>query len=349
MRYVPDRDVLSLGLVAVGVRLFFDVAIDQPGLLNAGWLTTLGACALTLPLAFCLYYLRKTWAVPPSEKFTGWAARAFALILCLFSLYDCGCALRLFILSAQHTALESIHPWLLIPLLALAAGLCCLTGAQAVSSAARVSLGILAVMMVIIVAVQLRSLNVRWLTPVLGPGVDDLAQPLPHLAGLMTSLVPLWLLKGSSEKRPKALSMPALTGYIALAVSLLLVLFYMLAPMMTGVPDTRLFRFDRLLTNGRVSISLQLVLLLAWHAGLMINLAFSLVCSARMLHIVLPRLKWHWLVWACALVSLAVPLLSLSAHDVIEGVNTARWPLVTLPILGAALAQAVRARKEKRS
>lgn len=342
MDCLPRRSAAALGLIALSARLFFAIAIDQPSLLNAGWLCALAACALTLPLALGLHYLSKKWGAPPAAQCSGGPARAFCGMLCLFSLHDLTCVMRFFTLSASHTLLEDVQPWLLTLLLAACALLGCLSGVRAVGGAARVGLWVIGLMLAITVLVQLTALNPGWLAPLLGPGLPVLARPLPHLAGLMTGLAGLWLM--GDGQTDKAFSPPALVGYIALAAGGLLVLWSMLAPMMTGVPDTRLFYFDRLLTNGRVTVSLQLVLLLAWYGGMLTMLSFSTVCAARMLTLALPALSWAWAVCLCVLAALGGAALSLGDRQVIGWVNLVRWPLVTLPLLGAALVQGIKGR-----
>ena len=160
----------------------------------------------------------------------------------------------------------------------------------------------------------------------------------------MTGLTGLWLM--GDGKAGKAFSPPALVGYIALAAGGLLALWSMLAPMMTGVPDTRLFYFDRLLTNGRVTVSLQLVLLLAWYGGMLTMMSFSTVCSARLLTLTVPPLPWPWAVCLCVLGALGATALSLADRQVIQWINLVRWVLVTLPILGASLFLAMRRKGE---
>ena len=85
------------------------------------WLCALAACALTLPLALCLGFLQQRWAAPPASKCTGIPARIFCGALCLFSLHDLCCVMRFFTLSASHTLLEDVRPWLLTLLLAACA------------------------------------------------------------------------------------------------------------------------------------------------------------------------------------------------------------------------------------
>ena len=344
MDYLPQRSAAALGLIALSTRLFFAIAIDLPQLLNAGWLCALAACALTLPLALCLGFLQQRWAAPPASKCTGIPARIFCGALCLFSLHDLCCVMRFFTLSASHTLLEDVRPWLLTLLLAACALLGCLAGVRAVGGAARVGLWVIGLMLAITVLVQLTALNPGWLAPLLGPGLPVLARPLPHLAGLMTGLTGLWLM--GDGKAGKAFSPPALVGYIALAAGGLLALWSMLAPMMTGVPDTRLFYFDRLLTNGRVTASLQLVLLLAWYGGMLTMMSFSTVCSARLLTLTVPPLPWPWAVCLCVLGALGATALSLADRQVIQWINLVRWVLVTLPILGASLFLAMQRKGE---
>ena len=334
---LPRRSAAALGMIALSARLFFAIAIDQPALLNAGWLCALTACALTLPLALCLGFLNKKWAVPPALQCSGRPARAFCGLVCLFSLHDLGCVLRFFTLSASHTLLEDVAPWLLTLLLAACALLGCMSGARGAGNAARVALWVMGLLLGVTILVQLSALNPGWLAPLLGPGFPALARPLPHLAGLMTGLAGLWLLGEGQTGR--AFSPPALVGYTALISGGLLLLWSMLAPMMTGVPDTRLFYFDRLLTNGRVTVSLQLVLLLAWYGGMLTMLSFSTLCAARALTLALPALSWAWAVCLCVLAALGISALSLGSRQAIQWVNLARWPLVTLPVLGAALVQ----------
>lgn len=267
------RGVCVLGAAAVMLRVFVMTVLDEPYLLNAGWLSALcGGAMGMIALLPCLLEGRSGRG--GFETLSGGVGRISALLIAPVLIYDAAAVMRLLSGLAAYSAMASFPLYALYLPVVGAAFLFCLMGPGALTGTAIIwrKLGI--ALGLILLATQLGDMEPSNLVPVLGPGVPLLFEGAWRAAGLTASLVLVAYVMMGPRVKGKAAFPAALVGALIIGV-LGAAAFSMLVPAMPSGPATRLFRMEVLMDNGLSGLSMELVYVLLLEGGLVLTACFE--------------------------------------------------------------------------
>ncbi|HIS03996.1 MAG TPA: GerAB/ArcD/ProY family transporter [Candidatus Pullichristensenella avicola] len=330
---LPLSSVRALAIVAVSSRFLMGIFLDMPWLYNAAWLSALGATLLCAPLGLLIDRFARAndarSALEALEAHSGrLLTRCVSMLFCLICAYETAVTARVLSNTVRHVALsESSALSLLLPLLLAAMLAACLNG-QAVGSAARVWLKFVPVLLLIVVLIQAKSYRLQWLFPLLGPGLETLADGAVGGAGWLSLFALLWLCAQRDEGAPSrsgALLPMLATGA---ACALLLALLATMTPPSVRTDLTRTYQLDKLLSNGRASLVSQLPLILLWYNGLIFGTTTGVFLSAKFLQTALPRLDGRLAVLLCGSMAFAAAMLALAEQS--AAVAASRWLFVAV-------------------
>lgn len=282
---MEKRGALALGGIALGFRSFFQAVIDMPELLSSGWLGLAAGLVMALPAGLLLKGLRTLYPDKRPEEALPhavgkWGARGVCFVLMLLMWYDSAFVLRALTGSATGISINEIPVTSLLIVTAVVLTLGCMLGGGPISGTARIWIKIFLAIAALVGIVQLPRYTVGWLTPLLGPGARTILQSGWHLSGLLMQAFLLWLLLEPSEDKDGWLPVRAMV-YGGGAAILAAFLYGMLTPAMPGMPASRVFRLDSLLSNGRLPLSLHMPLMVIWYGGLLMTAAFDLLAASR--------------------------------------------------------------------
>lgn len=297
----------ALAVLAVVARIVGGVLIDMPDLLNAGWLSILIGALLALPLMLAISCIRtlqhnRPAPIPP----------ALCIVFFLIAIWDAAYVASMIADSAGYLALNSTASiYLLIPQFVLCLG-CLLLNGDALGASAVIWNKFLPALLLIVILLQSRSYEPRWLTPLFGPGLTSLLSGSVRIAGWFCLPAALFLIaRPDVEGSPGHLS-PLKTLVLCAAFSTLIALaFSMMTPLLPNQNlHSRTFRFDALLANGRSGRALQLPTIALWYPSQFYALLFDVFTSAVMLQKMLPK----WPHSACIWLSLVCTALLAASH-----------------------------------
>ena len=282
---------------AVAAQLFLTLMLDFPATRNGAWLSALLAGLAAMPVALMLIHRENR---PVRRVFKPSTATFMAA-----ALLDAAETMRCVTRSAGFLALDEMQPvWLLLPV-ALAMYWCVGKNGDALGYAASVWLKIFPLLLVLVVAMQLRHLRPDWLFPLFGSGGRALAGGALHAAGGAATLCGALLLQENTGKPGKVLGALAISA--AVAAVLIALQLAMLPTSRDASALSWIDRLDGLITNGRAPLYLQLPMMILWFAALFHLLAWNCFLSAALMQRLLPGMNGR----ACVLiVVLAASLLS---------------------------------------
>lgn len=347
------RGVCVLGAAAVMLRVFVMTVLDEPYLLNAGWLSALcGGAMGMVALLPCLIAGRAGRG--GFETLSGGAGRLAALLVAPVLIYDAAAVIRLLSGLAAYSAMASFPLYALYMPAVGAALLFCLMGPGALTGTAIIwrKLGI--ALGVILLATQLGDMEPSNLVPVLGPGMPLLFEGAWRAAGLTASFVLAAYVMMGPRAKGKAAFPAALTGALIIAV-LGTAAFSMLVPAMPSGPATRLFRMEALMDNGLSGLSMELVYVLLLEGGLVLTACFETMGAAACLmrafsigRTALKRLDTRGKVIAIAVCALEMALIAfnLAGRAAMLAVSAWYYPLA-LAAAGLAIAEVLRTKKSE--
>lgn len=348
MTLLNRRSAYALGFCALTTRIFIAIAIDLPSTLNAGYLCVPAACAANLPSALLMWGLwRSSPYAAPAQRLDQAcgrnARRALCMLLCIMSVYDTASVARLAATSVEYAAYKTFPVTHLSVIAILGAGLICLTGGAGVSNASRIWFVITGILLGIVFVFQIPHIKVSWLFPLLGPGLSELIPGAHSLSGAITPLISLWLCleqekgqdrQGGAPYRPTgAGAIVKLLLFSSLCAALLLMIYSMLVPALPHVNTYRSFYLDRVLTNGHLSIALQLPMLLMWFLCLTALMAFNVLMAALMLKGAFEKIPYAVALGIVIIAALPMVFWDYSDRAALNIINMARYWAVTLPFI----------------
>ena len=264
--------------VAIIVRVFTGVAISLP-IHNGAWLAALLGGLFALPGLIGLW--RSSTTIAFQAKFV-------RVPLCLFfltaSVLDSTHMLRCLTDSASYLALDQLPPPILLIPLGAAIGWCVFKNGDAIGYSATIWRKILPVFLLIVLALQFRSLRPAWMFPIMdGDARTLLSVSIRVSAWTLIPASGFMLAEGSEQ--PDSLRSLSVTWLMATATAtLLVILWQMMAPkLLCSYVDTRVGRLDVFLTNGRAPLYMQLPLIVVWFIGLLQTLCFESFTAAALI------------------------------------------------------------------
>lgn len=293
MTYILGRGAASsLLTAALSMRLFVEMTVDFPRALNSSWLCPIVGFLIYLPLAFCIMQASKLNSGSSWENITNGLPKGFVFaaefMFALFLLLDASSSVRLTASSSNLIALKDITVHLLIVPLAFVVAAVVIMGGDAAGNSARIWLKCLPILLIIMVVVQVRGYRPGWINPLLGSGIGEILEGGIRCAGDMALLSLMWMIALPDRHKGGIMRYCAVS---AAAASILLLLQSMSHPAMIGLQLTQAARIELLLSNGRMTLSPQLLLDVLWYGGLLYLIAAEAVCAACFLHRCFPRVS----------------------------------------------------------
>jgi len=307
MTYLPGRSAAAaLFVIAAGMRMFWGMAVDYPFAMNAAWTCPLLGLLIFLPIGFALNQASKIGSKSIWGNLTSglpsWLARILEIILAMMLIYDAAVVVRLLASSANLIALNNVTVHLLILPLALVVAFVIHLGGDAAGNSARIWLKILPVFGIILFIVQFRSFRIGWITPVFGGGLNSIINGSIYCAGCLALNSLTWMIAVPDRNKRGILVYAAVTS---IAVALLMLMQHMSFPALINIPFTRAARIELILSNGRMSLSPQLLLDVIWFGNLLQLISAEVVTAASYLLAPCKRIpKWLVTVFLSTVITL---------------------------------------------
>lgn len=291
MKNTPGRSAAApMIFLALAARLFLGMGADFPVAHNASWLCPIVGFGIYLPFGLAVKRLDGLGNDSGWGNLTACAPRAVLHITeAIFAtalLFDCAVSMRIMANSASALALGEFPVFVLLLPLALMVFVSVFYGADAAGNSARIWLRMLPFFITIMIVVQWKAYELSWLTPFLGSGAGNILSGGIYCAGSMALLTLPWLVSVPDRNKNGHLRYVLLA---AIAASGLLALLQMLTPPMIGVDLTRTARTLDILSNGRVALGIQIVMIALWYGGLMHVIAVEAVTAACFVNRILPK------------------------------------------------------------
>lgn len=292
MNRLPERNSAgAMMAVSMAARLFIGMSIEHTQAGSASWMCPILGMLISLPIFLCMQTLpafgKDSLIEGILETLPKWTVGVFIVPLALFPAADCAYVSRLAANTANITALNNVTtPFLVLPV-AIGIGIMILFGAAAAGRSARIWMKILPVPLAVIIAVQIKMYVPSWLLPVLGGGIRSLIENSLECAGIIA----LFALVGMISVPEKRDSTFYKHVFIAVgAASVLLMLFQMLAPVRTEIELSRASRLKMILSNGRVALILQIVMVTVWYGSLLHIISAEAVTASAILERLIPQI-----------------------------------------------------------
>lgn len=310
MTYLPGRSAAgALVAIAVGMRMFWGLAVDYPFALNASWMCPLLGILIYLPMGFAVCQTAQMGSESAWKNLTrhlpAAITRLIGILLAALLIYDAAVVVRLTASSANLVALNNITVHILIFPLSLLIVAVVLLGGDAAGNCARIWIKILPLFILIVFLVQVKSYRLGWLTPLLGDGLYSIIGGSIYCAGCMALASLSWIIAVPDRNTHSILfyTIPP-----ACVVSILMLALHMSFPAMINIPFTRAARIELILSNGRMSLSPQLVLDILWFGCLLQLISSEVITAATYLRQAVKKLP----LWLLAIaVSLTITLCAL--------------------------------------
>lgn len=352
---IQRREICAFTGMAVGFRAFYAVFVDGRGLMNSGWLAVLAGLILALPAVCLLIPIRKgNPSLPPAEEMEHaagkWSVRALGIILFALLTYDAAASVRILAGTVRYVAMPEGNSTVIMAVTAFVIVLAALRGPAASAGAAilwRKTAGIVAAILVLL---QITQLRVSRLTPVLGPGMDEILIGAFPAAGIL-SFVPAGWLMLNPEQDAKGTAMLKTLLITGVCTAVMTAVFSMLTPVMPDEPTARSFRLGRLLANDRAGLSPEMLYVILLYGGMLTMLLFEMTAAVFSLGLACPGVKIGVRVPIAGAIMLGLAVSGAAEREIIERAAVWYYPAAALPfvLIGAgAMIRNFGRRKESR-
>lgn len=327
-------------VVAVAIRLIVHFVIEDGAVYNAAWLCPLIGFVLYLPIGFSIKtLLRGSKTISEMNLFLKiLSAGAFVLLA-----FDAGNAAHLLSNTANVMALGEVPMWLVALPVALLAFVCAIFGMEACGRSSQIWIRVLLPLLAIMVIVQFRNYRTEWLTPLLGGGTRVIFDGAIHSAGYISLLSLPWLIC-TEDRCHRNIGFFVMLG--ALSAAAILAMLSMLSPALIHTTLSRSARIELVLSNGRVHLMLQLLMVVIWLVNLLHLLNAECSSAAVFLNNAFPNAP-NWIfaavaavcIYLCAATGLAI------RQSVASAFGTLLYPLLCFICLMLILFSIVKNRR----
>ena len=288
---LPGRGAAaSMMYIACTARVFWGVAVDYTDAMNASWIAALAALVLILPLSFAVRQAAELSSASPWENMARGVpkiiANVFSALFIAVLIFDCAVNMRLLASTANIMALSDIPIAALMLPIALLIAYSVKCGASGVGYSARIYLLCMPLLLIVVFIVEFKAYRIGWLFPILGGGARAIANTAQVCAG-WGALICLTSMVSLPDRKRHVLMRAILLAMITAAI--LLLALRMLYPSLTGAQITRATRADMIFSNGRVALSLQMILTILWYGSILYLLSAEAVTAACYVKIALPK------------------------------------------------------------
>ena len=318
---------IPAAFVGTVVRIFLDFALDGGTVHNGAWIAALLSALPAIPYLLCLD------AVQSNRK----ASEPLRIMLLSVTALDTGHMLSICARAAGSLTLDYVPVQFVALPLSLAVLWCVWRNGDAVGYAALLWVRVFPVLLLLVVALQMRHYNPRWLFPLLGNGFRDITRGAARASGWFIPATTIYFAAESPGDMPVKRPLIVWLFFAPAVVALLLLPRLMMAP--TCLYElTWEARLDALLTNGRAPLYLQLPMILVFFISILYLLACECFATSVLLQQLLPALGGHL---CAAVVTIACTGLALSGFTVAAVDFIAPWVYVAVavPVALSALLQ----------
>ena len=316
---------IPAAFAGAAVRIFIDFALDGGAIHNGVWIASLLSALPAIPYLLCL----------DAVQYNRRVAAPLRIMLLSVTALDAAHVLSICARVAGNLALDYVPVQYVTLPLALAVLWCVWHNGDAVGYAAILWIKAFPVLLLLVVALQMRHYNPRWLFPLLGDGFREITRGATRASGWFIPATAIYFVAESSGDRKGRRPLITWLFFAPAVVALLLILRLMMAP--TGVYGlTWEARLDALLTNGRAPLYLQLPMILAFFISTLHLLASECFAASALLQRFIPALGGRL---CAAVVTVACTSLSLSPFtgDAVDFIATWVYVAVAVPVALSAL------------
>lgn len=295
MNDLPGKSATAaLVSAAIAMRMFWGLAVDFPFAMNASWLCPLLGMLLYLPLGLAIRQMMKCGNKSIWENLSAglhpWLAHIVEALFFLLVIYDAAVVVRLTASSSNLVALNNVTVHILIFPLTLLIAAIVLLGGDASGNSARLWLKVLPAFGLVLLAAQINKYRLGWLTPILGGGLNSIINGGIYCAGCLSLFSLTWLIALPDRNKH---SMLPYALFSSIVVSLLMLMQHLSFPAMINIPFTRAARIELILSNGRMSLSPQLILDVLWFGSLLHLLSAEVITASTYLRFLFVNIpKW---------------------------------------------------------
>ncbi len=336
------RGICVLCGMAIGFRLFFTVVVSGNKLLNSGWISILLGCILALPAALLLMLMRRKNRTLPAEtvvkKGVGiWGSRLFGIVLFAVMSYETAATAQIFCDTARHVALSGISPLALVAVTLIAAMLAVSNGTDAVAGAGILWSKLATILLLLLLVIQVPYYRPAFLTPILGPGLQSLAEGALPIAGIFSFVVAAWMmLRPERDNQGTAMLRTVLITCVVSVIAT--IVCAMLLPTIVYKSNALMYCPEHLLITDRAGLSLEMIYVILFYGGLMTTVLFELCAAARALKMVFPMARDTLCTIFSGIVPFIFSALRLTDTDMVEKVSMWYYPLIVIPVVIISLA-----------
>lgn len=336
MKLKPERNNVSpLVVVALTTRIFWCMQLTFARAQNAAWLCPLVGFVFCLPFLFAMTQLSCAdsgiLVANRKSRVSNIIFNGCKFLIASILILDCAASMRILINMAGVMALSDATVATLELPLVLIIAIVVILGMNVTVYNARLWLRIVPLLLVVIIAVQFKAYNPSWIMPVLGGGIHELVSGGLLCAGYMCLLT---MLLPASQSKPCVNTKKAFGNTLSAsaAASGLLLLHQMLTPAMPDLYLTDASRIETILSNGRVTISLQLLMIILWYGNTLQLITAEAAAGAACLRRTLPHIHIRYI---AAFIALVTALTAYKQQILITSqYRYAKW---LYPVLGATV------------
>lgn len=318
---------IPAAFVGATARIFLGLALDGGAVHNGAWIAALLGALPAIPYLLCL----------DAVQSNGRLATPLRLMLLSATALDAAHVLSISVHAAGCLTLDYVPTQYLALPLALAILWCLWRNGDAVGYAALLWVRVFPALLLLVVALQMRHYNARWLIPLLGNGARDIISGGVRASGWFIPATAIYFAAERSAGSPGKRPLIAWLCWVPVVAALLLLLRLMMAP--TGLNVlTWEARLDALLTNGRAPLYLQLPMIVAFFISIFHLLACECFAASALLQRLMSALDGRL---CAAVVMVACTGLSMSGLTGAAVDFTAPWLYVAaaVPVALSALLQ----------
>ena len=353
---IPFSRAWMLGVISLTMRLFAGIVLDRPELHIAGWISPLIGLGLWMPVVCaCGIFSRNCKDRAPVEVLSETAGAALTAVLkavlAVVLLWDAaGISIIAIETMSYATMVEIRGIYFLLPLSAVMFGVL-LTNGRGLGGMASLWARILPLLFLLVLVQRFSNYVFHWLRPVFGSGGQAIITGGIASAGLLSPVVALWLIAEPDKANSRSGWQTLLTMILfsVLCAAVLLALHSAMTPVQISGRESRIFRLDSILTNGRAVLGSQLPVLIIWFVSQLITLAFELFLSAALLQRLVPRLKGVFCALVVCMLACVIAWNGLAGQVQMKLLANWEYLLVSVPLLVVLTVYYIRGLKEGRA
>ena len=273
---ITSKQAGYIGVSVIAARTFLAMTVDGAEYLNSGWLCALCGGVLCIPAVIAADRLNRSPENMPRALYR----LIFAMVGAL-SVYQAAVMTGLVNDSVSFSNLKTLPPTILLAVMLLAGFYVIMKNGAGIGNASKIWWLLFSLLFGAMLLANMQNLRHLWLAPVLGPGAKMIARGAVSAAGCILSGALIHVAADSEGKNTHGCLKTVVIGSIISAV--LCLYWSSMTPSQPAATGDRLSGIERLLSNGRTSLAVQLPMNIIWFLGYTAALFGSCFCSAMCL------------------------------------------------------------------